>query len=66
MSGVSFVFAPNDYVSIILFGLNYRGRVDSCVQEVGGLLYDVRYADDSGELKFAKFSADELQLVVML
>ena len=61
VSVAEFVFAPGDYVTVILFDLKYRGRVDACVQQVDGLLYDVRYADDSGELKFGKFSADELE-----
>lgn len=59
---VDFKFQPNDYVFVTLFNLKYMGRVDSCIYEVVGVLYDVRYADDSGELKFGKFSADELQI----
>lgn len=57
-----FKFKPDDYVTVILFDLKYRGRVVACILEPGSLLYEVRYADDSGELRSGKFSADELLL----
>jgi hypothetical protein len=56
-----FEFSPLDYVSITLFGLNYRGRVARCMATSGKHVYEVEYVNDTGELKRGEFNEDELK-----
>lgn len=56
-----FEFAPHDYVTVTLFGIGYKGRVQRCILDDGVSKYDVQYADDRGELKRGEFYADELK-----
>lgn len=62
MHDASFAFAPLDYVTIVVLGVNYRGRVVRCILEPAGeSLYDVQYVDDRAEFKRGEFRADELK-----
>ena len=55
-------FIPRQFVTVTLFGLNYKGRVIRCILEHGGgWLFDVQYADDRGELRRGEFTACELE-----
>lgn len=58
---VEFKFRPKEYVKIVLFDLQYAGRVDSCRAESGDVKkYLVEYADDKGDLQTREFYEDEL------
>lgn len=60
---VELPFAPGDYVTITVLGVNYRGRViDAAVKMGGVLLYDVNFVNDRAELGCKSFWADELTL----
>lgn len=55
-----FAFAPLDYVTIVVYGLDYRGRVQQCLlRPLGAKLYNVEYAKD-GEIKCSDFREDEI------
>lgn len=64
---VSLEFAPRDYVTITMLGVNYPGRVNRVfVDDPQGLpselLYEVQFVDDRAELKMLTFRGDELKL----
>jgi hypothetical protein len=66
---IAFAYIPSDYVTITLFDIRYKGRVVRVISESkdsyngNGILYDVQYADDRGELKRGEFAEDELEAV---
>lgn len=60
MNTYEFAFAPFDYVVITLLGTNYRGRVVRCLYDGSNHIYDVQYANDTGEFKRAEFYEDEV------
>lgn len=54
---------PKDFVKVSLFGLKYRGRVVRCILEdlSAPWLFDVQYANNTGELLRGEFHGDELE-----
>lgn len=56
-----FKFAPLDFVSITVMGVNYRGRVLRSMWDRGGNIYDVQYVDDRAEFKRSEYYEDELK-----
>lgn len=57
-----FRFAPQDFVTVKVMGVNYRGRVVRSIWQKGGVVYEVQYVDDRGEFKRGEFYDDELEL----
>ena len=55
----SFKFFPLQFVTITLYGLEYRGRVVRCIFDGAFIMYDVDYAAN-GELKRREFYEDEI------
>ncbi len=60
MPVVTFRFSPRQHVIVSFLGLNYRGRINRCIQDGGPNLYQVDYAVD-GEIQSREFYEDELE-----
>jgi hypothetical protein len=58
---VEFQFASLAFVTIVAFGLNYRGRIQRCIHGEGDPLYDVEYVNEQAEIKRGEFHEDELR-----
>lgn len=60
---VELPFAPGDYVTITVLGVNYRGRIfDVTIKHHGEVSYNVNFVDDAAKLQNQSFWADELAL----
>jgi hypothetical protein len=57
------LFAPGDYVTVTVLGVNYRGRVSDITIKQGLVVgYSVNYVDDAAKLQNDTFWEDELTL----
>lgn len=60
---VELAFAPGDYVTVTVLGVNYRGRVtDVTIKRGPDHVYSINFVDDAAKLQNLTFWADELTL----
>lgn len=56
-----FTFQPLDWVTITMYGVNYKGRVVKCHLYPGNdVTYTVEFIGNDGDFKSGDFRADEL------
>lgn len=63
MINIEFKFEPGQLVKIVLFDLNYPGRIGQNIYDYGVRKYLVEYSDDKGDLRSHQFYEDEIRAI---